>query len=48
VRSLPIFSRLNKAERKSVNLRDGVDSILMIIVIGLKATQKHPDIKVVN
>jgi two-component system NtrC family sensor kinase len=48
VRSLPIFSRLNEAERKSVKLRDGIDSILMIIGIGLKATQKHPDIKIVK
>lgn len=48
VRSLRIFSRLDEAERKSVNLHDGIDSTLMILSSRLKQTQKHPEIEVVK
>ncbi len=48
MRSLRIFSRLDEAERKSVNLHDGIDSTLMILGIRLKGTQKHPEIEVVK
>ncbi|GAX41118.1 two-component hybrid sensor and regulator [Tolypothrix sp. NIES-4075] len=48
VRSLRIFSRLDEAERKSVNLHDGIDSTLMILGSRLKQTQKHPEIEVVK
>jgi signal transduction histidine kinase len=48
VRALRIFSRLDEAERKSVNLHDGIDSTLMILSSRLKQTQKHPEIEVVK
>jgi two-component system NtrC family sensor kinase len=48
VRSLRIFSRLDEAERKSVNLHDGIDSTLMILSSRLKQTQKYPEIEVVK
>ncbi|NEU75036.1 response regulator [Hassallia byssoidea VB512170] len=48
VRSLRIFSRLDEAERKSVNLHDGIDSTLMILSSRLKQTQNYPEIEVVK
>ncbi|MBW4608419.1 MAG: hypothetical protein KME22_14695 [Hassallia sp. WJT32-NPBG1] len=48
VRSLRIFSCLDEAERKSLNLHDGIDSILMILGSRLQGTQKHPDMELVK
>jgi signal transduction histidine kinase len=48
VRSLRIFSRLDEAEPKAVNLHDGIDSTLMILGIRLKQAQKYSEIEVVK
>ncbi|MGI8501819.1 MAG: hybrid sensor histidine kinase/response regulator [Hassallia sp.] len=48
VRSLRIFSRLDEAECKSVNLHDGIDSTLMILGSRLQQTQNHPEIEIVK
>lgn len=48
VRSLRIFSRLDEAECKAVNLHDGIDSTLMLMSSRLKATQDRPEIEVVK
>lgn len=48
VRSLRIFSRLDEAKCKAVNLHDGIDSTLMLLGSRLKATQKRPEIEVVK
>lgn len=39
VRSLKIFSRMDEAEMKSVNIHEGLDSTLMLLDSRLKATQ---------
>ncbi len=44
VRSLRIFSRMDEAEMKSVNIHEGLDSTLMLLDSRLKAMQ--PDIQV--
>ncbi len=44
VRSLRIFSRMDEAEMKSVNIHEGLDSTLMLLDSRLKA--KTPEIKV--
>ncbi len=48
VRSLRIFSRLDEAECKAVDLHNGIDSTLMILSSRLKATPKRPEIEVVK
>lgn len=47
VLSLRIFSRLDEAEFKPVDLREGIDSTLMIVGHRLKANGKRPEIKVI-
>jgi signal transduction histidine kinase len=46
VRSLRSFSRLDEAEKKAVNIHEGIDSTLMILEHRLKAGPKRPAIKV--
>ncbi|MBD2605291.1 hybrid sensor histidine kinase/response regulator [Scytonema hofmannii FACHB-248] len=48
VRSLRIFSHLDEAEPKAVNLHDGIDSTLMILGIRLKQAQNYSEIEVVK
>lgn len=48
VMSLRNFSRLDEAERKAVNLHEGIDSTLMILQHRLKATAERPAIAVVK
>lgn len=48
VRSLRVFSRLDEAEYKLVNLHEGIDSTLIILNSRLKATPQRPDIEVVK
>lgn len=48
VRSLKIFSRLDEAECKPVNLHDGIDSTLIILGIRLKASLNCPQIEVIK
>ncbi|MBW4616749.1 MAG: response regulator [Desmonostoc vinosum HA7617-LM4] len=48
VRSLRIFSRLDEAEFKPVNLHEGIDSTLMILSSRFKATQERPEINLVK
>ena len=48
VRSLRIFSRLDEAEIKKVDLHIGIDSTLMILDSRLKATQKRPAMEVIK
>ena len=46
VKSLRIFSRLDEAEVKEVNLHEGIDSTLMILQTRLRATDWRPEIEV--
>ncbi|MDZ8050786.1 MAG: AAA family ATPase [Aulosira sp. ZfuVER01] len=46
VASLRIFSRMDEAEMKAVNIHDGIDSTLMILQHRLKAKPEHPGIEV--
>ncbi len=48
VRSLRIFSRMDEAEVKSVNIHEGLDSTIMILQHRLKASSARPEIKVVR
>ncbi|MBD6614679.1 response regulator [Komarekiella sp. 'clone 1'] len=48
VRSLRIFSRLDEAEIKEVDLHVGIDSTLMILHHRLRATHERPAIEVVK
>ncbi|MEB3337859.1 MAG: ATP-binding protein [Leptolyngbyaceae bacterium] len=48
VQSLRIFSRLDEAEIKDVDIHEGLDSTLMILHSRLKAKPDHPEIKVVK
>ncbi len=48
VSSLRTFSRLNEAEKKPVNLHEGIDSTLLILQHRLKAKSDFPAIKVVK
>ncbi len=48
VRSLRVFSRLDEAEYKLVNLHEGIDSTLIILNSRLKSTPQRPDIEVVK
>ncbi len=47
VLSLRIFSRLDEAEVKPVDLRNGIDSTLMIVGHRLKSNGTRPEIKVI-
>lgn len=46
VRSLRIFSRLDEADYKAVNLHDGIESALMLLSSRLQAKPPHPGITV--
>jgi PAS domain S-box-containing protein len=48
VAALRNFSRLAEAEVKAVDLHEGLDSTLMILHNRLKASGKHPEIKVIK
>ncbi len=48
VLSLRNFSRLDEAERKKVDVREGIDSTLMILQHRLKATHTRPEIQVIR
>ncbi len=48
VRSLRLFSRLDEAEIKEVDLHSGIDSTLMILNSRLLATRERPAIKVLK
>lgn len=48
VQSLRVFSRLDEAEVKEVNIHEGIDSTLMILHNRLKAKSDYPEIKVIK
>jgi light-regulated signal transduction histidine kinase (bacteriophytochrome) len=48
VLSLRNFSRLDQSDLKSVDLREGIDSTLMILQHRLKGRPEHPEIKVIK
>jgi len=48
VRSLRIFSRLDEAEVKAVDIHEGIDSTLMILQSRLKAKPDRPEILVIK
>lgn len=48
VLSLRNFSRLDEAEKKAVNIHDGIDSTLLILQHKLKATSAQPGIEVIK
>lgn len=48
VTSLRNFSRLDEAEKKSVNIHEGIDSTLIFLQHRLKATNKRPEIKIIR
>ncbi|MHC5831053.1 MAG: sensor histidine kinase, partial [Nostoc sp.] len=48
VLSLRIFSRLDEAEFKTVELHQGIDSTLLILQHRLKTQNNRPEIKVVK
>jgi PAS domain S-box-containing protein len=48
VQSLRIFSRLDEAEVKPVDIHDGIDSTLMILHHRIKATLKRSEIQIIK
>ncbi|MBD2451685.1 AAA family ATPase [Nostoc sp. FACHB-152] len=48
VASLRTFSRMDEAERKAVNIHEGIDSTLMILQHRLKAKPEHPGIEIIK
>ncbi|BAY12479.1 trifunctional serine/threonine-protein kinase/ATP-binding protein/sensor histidine kinase [Calothrix sp. NIES-2098] len=48
VASLRIFSRMDEAEMKAVNIHDGIDSTLMILQHRLKTKSEHSDIEIIK
>lgn len=48
VQSLRVFSRADEEEMKPVDVREGIDSTLLILHSRLKAKDKQPDIKVIK
>lgn len=48
VQSLRVFSRLDEAEVKQVNIHEGIDSTLMILHNRLKAKADYPEIKIIK
>lgn len=48
VRSLRLFSRLDEAEMKAVNIHEGIDSTLMLLESRLKATHDKPAITILK
>ncbi|RCJ32896.1 serine/threonine protein kinase [Nostoc minutum NIES-26] len=48
VASLRTFSRMDEADRKAVNIHDGIESTLMILQHRLKAKSDHPGIEAIR
>jgi two-component system, NtrC family, sensor kinase len=48
VRLLQNFSRLDQAEKKSVDIHEGIDNTLLLLQHRLKATAERPDIEVIK
>ncbi len=48
VRLLQNFSRLDQAEKKSVDIHEGIDNTLLLLQHRLKATGERPDIEVIK
>jgi two-component system, NtrC family, sensor kinase len=48
VRSLQIFSRVNKSDRKPVDIHEGIDHTLLLLQHRLKAEGNRPEIKVIK
>lgn len=48
VLSLRNFSRLDEAEKKPVNIHEGIDSTLLILQNRLKGNANHPEIQVIK
>ncbi len=48
VTSLRIFSRMDEAEYKAVDIHEGIESTLMILQNRLKAKPDHPEIKIIK
>ena len=48
VSSLRTFSRMDEADRKAVNIHDGIDSTLLILQNHLKSKPDRPEIRVVR
>jgi two-component system, NtrC family, sensor kinase len=46
--SLRNFSRLDEAQKKEVNLHEGIDSTLLILQNRLKARGKHPGVEIIK
>ena len=48
VASLRTFSRMDEAEKKRVNIHEGIDSTLMILQNRIKAKHDRPEVKIVK
>ncbi|MBD1827976.1 response regulator [Microcoleus vaginatus GB1-A2] len=48
VKSMRIFSRVDEAEVKAVNIHEGIDSTLTILHHRLKAKPEHPEITIIK
>ncbi|MCL1472603.1 response regulator [Argonema antarcticum] len=48
VKSMRIFSRLDEADVKAINIHEGIDSTLTILHHRLKAKPEHPEIQIVK
>lgn len=48
VQSLRVFSRLDEADMKTVNIHDGIDSTLMILQHRLKPKPEYPEIQLIK
>ncbi|HAX88764.1 MAG TPA: PAS domain-containing sensor histidine kinase [Cyanobacteria bacterium UBA11370] len=48
VRSLRNFSHLDRAEKKPVNIHEGIDNTLLILQSRLKSTSGHPGIEIIK
>ncbi|MDX2242686.1 MAG: PAS domain S-box protein [Leptolyngbyaceae cyanobacterium bins.302] len=48
VKSLRLFSRLDEAEVKPVDIHEGIDSTLMILHNRIKARSDHPEIQIIK
>lgn len=48
VKSMRIFSRLDEADVKAVNIHEGIDSTLTILHHRLKAKPEHPEIELIK
>ena len=48
VASLRTFSRMDEADKKAVNIHDGIESTLMILQHRLKAKPEHPGIEIIK